>query len=260
MLYAKEYIGSIGVGVTVPQLIRADDDKVYVVKLKNNRLGMKVLVNEFIASRLGIIGELCFPSSDVITLSEEFIKNSKKLTRLKAMAGLHFATYYLRSSKYVHHYHLRAVRNKTQFAGVMLFDHLFHNADRTLNGKNMLVRREIDGYHMYAIDNSHLIGSGRWTKENLAIMIHGVKLNKRRAYGTLLRHYLKESDFTAYVEKFLAISEAQIKEIVDDIPEEWLSDIETREELQRFLLARCAMAEEVATMLTALIPNENGGT
>lgn len=259
MLYAKEYIGSIGIGVTVPQLIRADDDNVYVVKLKNNRLGMKVLVNEFIASRLGNMMELCFPASDMITLTDEFINSSKRLTRMKVIAGLHFATYYLRSSKYVHHYHLHAVTNKKEFAGVMLFDHLLHNADRTLNGKNMLIRREIDGYRMYAIDNSHLLGSGRWEKESLRVMINGVKLNKRRAYGTLLRHYLQESDFMPYVEKFEAITKQQVDQIVDDIPEEWLSDIETRAELKLFLLARCAMAREVAAMLIALIPNVDGG-
>lgn len=259
MLYAKEYIGSIGIGVTVPQLIRADDDNVYVVKLKNNRLGMKVLVNEFIASRLGVLINLCFPASDTITFTDEFINSSKRLRRLKVMEGLHFATYYLRGSKYVHRYHLHAVTNKKEFAGVMLFDHLFHNVDRTLNGKNMLIRREIDGYRMYAIDNSHLFGSGRWKKENLAIMINGVKLNKRRAYGTLLRHYLQESDFTPYVEKFQTITKEQLDQIVDNIPEEWLDDAETREELKLFLLARCAMAGEVAAMLISLIPNINGG-
>ncbi|WP_110954269.1 HipA family kinase [Anaerosinus massiliensis] len=260
MLFAKEYIGAIGVGVTVPRLIRADDDETYVVKLKNNRLGTKVLVNEYIASRIGQLTDLCFPRSDMMTLTEEFIKSSKRLVRARVIAGLHFATYYLRDCKYVHHYHLQAVTNKQQFAGVMLFDHLFHNGDRTLNGKNMLIRREIDGYRMYAIDNSHLFGSGRWEKENLAIMLNGVKLNKRRAYGTLLRHYLQEGDFVSYVEKFQTITKEQIEQIVDDIPEEWLSDIETRAELKTFLLTRCKMAEEVAAMLTASIPNVNGGS
>ena len=50
MLEAVEYIGRVGVGVTSPSLIKGDDGFTYVVKMQNNRLGTKVLVNEYIAA------------------------------------------------------------------------------------------------------------------------------------------------------------------------------------------------------------------
>ncbi|HWQ62155.1 MAG TPA: HipA family kinase, partial [Negativicutes bacterium] len=66
MLTALEHLGATARGVTSPQLFRADDGRVYVVKLQNNRLGPKVLANELIAARLGVALGLCFPPGGVI--------------------------------------------------------------------------------------------------------------------------------------------------------------------------------------------------
>ena len=66
MLKADMYMGRVGVGVTSPSLIKADDGYIYVVKMKNNRLGTKVLVNEYIAAWMGKKLNLPFPFSDCI--------------------------------------------------------------------------------------------------------------------------------------------------------------------------------------------------
>lgn len=255
MLYAKKYLGSAKVGVTAPILVRADDEAAYVVKLKNNRLGAKVLVNEYIASRFAEYVDLCFPPSDVITFTEEFIAGSRRLTKRKARPGLHFASKYIDHASYVHRYHMGFVKNKDQIAGVMLFDHLMHNADRTLNGKNMLLKRAQDGYILYAIDNSHLFGSGRWRTENLPVWADRVKINRRRAYGTMLKHYLRPEDFRPYVEQFKMMDEEKIAAIVDSIPAEWLDDDAAREALKDFLVKRCAGADLIAEKLADFIPD-----
>ena len=43
MLTAVEYLGSVGLGVTVPRVFRADDGNIYVVKLQNNPMGTKAV-------------------------------------------------------------------------------------------------------------------------------------------------------------------------------------------------------------------------
>lgn len=257
MLHAEKYLRPVGIGVTQPHLLRCDDGNVYVVKLQGNRLGPKVLVNEYIAARFAALVPLCFPPGGVIEITADFLRSCLQLRRTAAR-GLHFGTRYLGRASYVHRHNLAFVQNKKEIAGVMLFDHLMHNADRTLNGKNMLLRREADGYKLYAIDNSHLFGSGRWRADRLEALAESVQVNRRRAYGTLLRHYLTAEDFAPYAAQFEAISEAQIASIVDDIPAQWLDDAAARDALKAFLCKRCAYASLIASRIAESIPNVDG--
>ena len=259
MLQAEKYLRPVGIGVTRPHLLRCDDGNIYVVKFQNNRLGPKVLVNEYIAARFAEYVPLCFPPGGIVEVAADFLRRCPPLRRLGVVSGRHFGARYLSHARYVHRANLAFARNKKEIAGVMLFDHLMHNADRTLNGKNMLLRREADGWRLYAIDNSHLFGSGRWRTERLEALAGRVSINRRRAYGALLRHYLTAEDFAPYIERFEAIGEAEIASIVDGIPAEWLGDAAARAALKAFLSKRCACASRIAACIAASIPNDDGG-
>lgn len=260
MLTAEAYLGRVGVGVTSPRLVRADDDRVYVVKLKDNRLGMKVLINEYIAAQLGQKMQLAFPESSCILFSEDFIRRYQHRFKGKVSEGIHFASRYIEGSKYVHSYHLPRVLNRSAFAGVILFDHFMHNADRTLNGKNMLVCREKEGYRLYAIDNSHLFGSGRWRPEKLSRLATRVSLNRRRAFGALLKRYLKRSDFVPYISLLKTISEEEFSVVLDGVPEEWRLPEQEKAALLTFWQRRLPLTDWVAEQVMELIPNQNGGS
>ena len=160
MLTAQEYLGSVGIGVTSPQLFRADDDKVYVVKLQNNCMGTKVLVNEYLACWFGLHMELCFPPGDFIEIDEQVLKKKRRFQGVRFSRGPHFASQYIYNNHYVGKHDLRSAVNKSAMAGVMLFDHMFHNVDRTKNRKNLLVCRVNSADVLYAIDNSHLFVRG----------------------------------------------------------------------------------------------------
>ncbi len=259
MLKADMYMGRVGVGVTSPSLIKADDGYIYVVKMKNNRLGTKVLVNEYIAAWMGKKLNLPFPFSDCIELSDEFISQNRRL-HIKMKAGIHFASRYLKKTKYVHYYHMPYVINKPEFAGVILFDHFMLNEDRTLNGKNILISKVEAGYQMYAIDNSHLFGSGRWLTEKLPTLVHQFKLNKRRAFGSLLKHDLKKEDFTEYMNKIKLIKDEEIEEFICKIPEEWGMQEKDKAAIGHFIKCRRDIVEDITGKIIASIPNVHGST
>ncbi|VBB06566.1 Hypothetical protein LUCI_1802 [Lucifera butyrica] len=255
MLVAVEYMGPMGVGVTTPQVFRADNHKLYVVKLQKNRMGAKVLVNEWLAARIGQMMELCFPPSDLIMISDRLLAGNK-YRQVKGMApGPHFACQYISSTRYVERYSLSKAINKEQMAGVILFDHLFHNWDRIWNRKNLLIRREKEGYRVYAIDNSHLFRRGVWNIESLRTLAGEIKVNHRRAYGMLLKHFLSARHFQPYVRKFEQITDEELAILVDDIPWEWLPREDEREALFLFLLTRRDMVKEIASRLCSLIPD-----
>lgn len=254
MLQAVKYLHRVGVGVTVPCLFVGNDGHTYVVKFKNNRLGAKVLVNEYLAAQLGKLAELCFPASGLIEIPEQVIRQSVSLRRRHVKPGVHFASRYISHVQYLQHYHLPKICNRQEIAGVILFDHIMHNEDRTLNRKNMLVKREAEGYRFYAIDNSHLFGSGRWRNSRIIALIDRVTINDRRAYGSLLRHYLTPDDFRPYIDKFEAISQQQLMALINSIPQEWLCDEPTKELLQQFIGKRCQYATLIAERIFEKIP------
>jgi hypothetical protein len=259
MLKAVKYFGDVGIGVTSPQLFRADDRKIYVVKLQYGQLGSKVLANEFIAAKIGGIMGLCFPFSDIIEITEEIISQSSHLTRLGAIPGLHFASRFLNHTEYMKKNNLNKAVNTLEMAGVILFDHMFHNSDRNNNTKNILLRKEHTGFRIYAIDNSHLIRSGKWTLKTINSLSGAIFPYCRQSYGLLLKDHLSPQDFLPYIEKVANISDEDIESLVQQIPGEWLPDSAERQALEKFITIRKGMVEKVWDVLCNHIPKSRGG-
>ncbi|MDR1703027.1 MAG: hypothetical protein LBR56_09630 [Sporomusaceae bacterium] len=261
MFVAVDYLGPVGVGATTPQIFRAIDTrthgkaKIYIVKFSNNKLGAKVLVNELLALRFGEVLGLCFPPGGIIEIPRETIIKSRRLLSFRAMPGQHFASEFLRGAEYLGRHNIHLAVNKEQMAGVMLFDHMFYNLDRTWNRKNLIIRREREGFKIYAIDNSHLFRRGRWTSEWLEELEDGFNVNSRRSFGLLLKHYLYPDDFFWWADKIRAVSNRQIELLVDSIPAQWLPDKAERYSLKHFIFKRRDMADQIACRLVELIPD-----
>ncbi|WP_425061013.1 hypothetical protein SCACP_17800 [Sporomusa carbonis] len=259
MLIAVEHLGSVGVGITSPQYFRANDGRVYVVKLQNNRLGLKVLVNEFLAAKIGELMYLRFPPSNIIETNEETLQRSPLLAEQGVNPGRHFASQYLDNTEYLGKSNLEKASNVSEMAGIILFDHMFHNADRTNNRKNILLRREADRYTIYAIDNSHLFRSGKWTLDSITNLEKRKKTYYRFSFGMLLKDCLSPQDFLPYLDKVTTISNGQIDQLVQAIPSEWLPDAAERQALAQYIKIRCNMAEEIWNTLCKYIPKARGG-
>ena len=260
MLTALEYLGSVGIGVTSPQLFRANDDKIYVVKLQNNCIGTKVLVNEYVACWFGLHMDLCFPPGDFIEIDEQVLRRKRRLKRAGISRGPHFASQYIHNNRYVTKHDLKKAVNKRAMAGVMLFDHMFHNVDRTKNRKNLLVRREEAVDVLYAIDNSHLFVRGRWNAQSLGKLAEQIIVNRWRSYGWLLKHFFVPSDFAPYVARVTTISQEELAQLVCSIPQVWLPSDEERAALLGYMISRCNMIEDIVGKLYESIPDIHRST
>jgi hypothetical protein len=253
-LTAVAYFGSMKIGVTSPQLFRGTDQQLYVVKLLGNKVGPKALANEFLAAELGSQLKLCFPVSGIISIDEVLLKRSRRLRKAGIVAGPHFACKFISNAFYADRVSLSRVVNKSEMAGVMLFDHLVHNVDRTVNRKNIIIRREATGYHMYAIDHSHLFKRGRWTVEQLSDLANDLSVNTRRTYGLLLKHFLKPEDFIPYARAIREWSDEYLAQTVAAIPEQWLAEQTERQALLQHLIHRRDLIDQITARLIGLIP------
>lgn len=145
-------------------------------------------------------------------------------------------------------------------AGVMLFDHMFHNIDRTKNRKNLLVRLQDSAYVLYAIDNSHLFVRGRWNIKTLEKLAEKIVVNRRRAYGWLLTYFFTSGDFSPYAARVREIKKEDLVQLVESIPQEWLPKIEERDALFNYMLRRCQMVDQIVLRLCQSIPDVNRRT
>lgn len=259
MLVAVEHLGNVGVGITSPQYFLANDGRVYVVKLQNNRLGLKVLVNEFLAAGFGAMINLRFPPSNIIEINDEILQKSPDLCEQGVRPGRHFASQYLDNTEYLCKSNLEKASNTSEMAGIILFDHMFHNADRTNNRKNILLRKEDQKYFIYAIDNSHLFKSGRWTLDSLISLENRKKTYYRFAFRMILKDYLSPQDFVPYLDKVNNIRNTQIDKLLSAIPVEWLPEDAERHALEHYIRIRCTMVEEIWSKLCKYIPKSRGG-
>src|ERR1700761_1574048 len=80
------------------QLMLASDNHLYVVKFSNNPQHVRVLANEWLATRLAAAVGLAVPPAEVIEVTDWLIQNTRDLTieqrggALRCEAGLHFAS------------------------------------------------------------------------------------------------------------------------------------------------------------------------
>jgi hypothetical protein len=253
MLNAVDYLGPAATGATSPQLFRGDDGRVYVVKLQNNRLGPKALANEFLGGHLGASLGLCFPPNGIIRLEESVLRRS----RLGGVtAGRHYASLYFSGTDFLNSRNLAKAANLRELAGVLLFDNIVQNVDRTLNRRNLLLRREGKGYRAYAIDNSHLFRRAQWTEELLSRLAEKTEINRHGVYGSLLKHWLRPADFTPYLERLKTWTDGFLADAVAAIPGEWLPQSGERQAAVHYLKSRRDKVAKVITCLTAFIPAE----
>ena len=260
MLLAEEYLGEVGVGATSPLFFRADDGHIYIVKIIANPLGGKVLANEYIASCFGRILGLPFPVSDYFCITKEWLEQYPYLTEGGISVGIHFASRYLEDVRYVTSESLSAIVNRNEVAGMVLFDHLFHNADRTHNRKNMLLSpNENSMYTLYGIDHSHLFRSGRWTSYSLRDWEYRIRIYDQNLYGSFLSNWIYANDFLPYVYTVRELDIDVIKDILRSIPREWLPDSEERKALFHFIKTRFELVSDIYRKICEHIPIAHGG-
>ena len=249
MLTAVEYLGAVGVGVTSPQYFRGDDGKMYVVKFQPCGSESKVAVSEWLAAELGERLGLPFPAYALMEIDRHLIEPHAHLSTIGMTAGRHFASCFLGNAVYASKINLTKAANITEMAGIILFDHIFHNADRAKNKRNILLCPFEEELRIVAIDNSHLFRSSRWNAGTLARLGRDITVYAARNYRKLLKDILVMEDFLPFCERIKNISPEQVNHIISNIPVEWLPVDDERHSLAEYVGMRLAMVEEICDRL-----------
>ncbi len=210
------YVTPLREGGSLPAIVEADDGFLYVLKFRGAGQGVKALIAELIGGELARALGLKMPEIVFATLDDSFSKtepDEEIQDLLHASVGLNLGVHYLSGS--ITYDPIVKMIEPTIASKIVLLDYILTNVDRTPRNTNMLM----------------------WHKE-LWLIDHGASLyfhhswenweeQSKRAFVGIKDHVLlaQASEIEAVVEEFCATLTPQlIHEIVNLIPDEWLSD------------------------------------
>lgn len=235
------YVTPLREGGSLPAIVEADDDGLYVLKFRGAGQGVKALIAELLAGEIGrVLGlrvpEIVFVELDAALARTEPDPEIQDL--IKASGGLNLALDYLPGS--ITFDPLVAPPDSKLASQIVWFDALVANVDRTPRNANMLVWHK----DLWLIDH----GAAFYFHHNW----DNFAGNRRNPFKQIKDHILLA--FAAEIEKVDAelsrkLTPEVLRDIVALIPDEWLDNpIQQREIYFEFLTERLnaprAFAEE----------------
>jgi hypothetical protein len=230
-------------------LMLASDSNLYVVKFSNNPQHIRVLANEWLATRLGAAIGLAVPPSEIIEVSDWLIRNTLDLTvesrsgAQPCQAGLHFASRWVgglmpgQVIDYLPQAQLLEVRNLDEFAGVLALDKWTCN----INGRQAVflkTRRERQ-YRALFIDQGYCFHAGDW--KFIDMTLGGVF-----AENTVYRGVTGWPSFEPWLSRLENLEPETVWAIAEAIPPHWYgADLSALEVLVEKLLARRSRVREL---------------
>ncbi|WP_054851857.1 HipA family kinase [Olleya sp. ITB9] len=134
-----QYITPLREGGSLPAIVKADDDFLYVLKFRGAGQGKKALIAEFIGGELARAIGLKVPELVFMNLDDSFSKtepDEEIQDLLKFSVGLNLGLHYLSGS--ITFDPLASVADPLTASKVVLLDSIISNIDRTVKNPNVL--------------------------------------------------------------------------------------------------------------------------
>jgi HipA-like kinase len=206
-------------------LMRARDGHFYVVKFQNNPQHLRVLANEFLATRLAERVGLPVPVADIVDVSPWLIENTPAL-RIEigssvtlCSAGPQFGARYVCDPgegvvfDYLPESMMARVKNSGSFAGMLVVDKWLGNA----NGRQAVFWKKGPErkYTVTFIDQGYCFNAGEWNFPDSAL--RGVY-----ARNSVYEQVSGWESFDPWLRRVETFDPEAIREIAGEIPPQWL--------------------------------------
>lgn len=209
-----QYVQPLREGGSLPAIVKADDDFLYVLKFRGAGQGKKALIAEFIGGELARAIGLNVPELVFLNLDDSFSKtepDEEIQDLLKFSVGLNLGLHFLSSA--ITYDPLVSKVDAFTASKIVILDSLISNIDRTAKNTNLLNWNK----ELWVIDNgASLYFHHNWqTWENhLTRTFPLIKDHVLLAKATVL------DEASSAIKK--TINRDVIAEIISNIPEDWL--------------------------------------
>ena len=206
------------------QLMLGADGHAYVVKFQNNPQHMRVLANEYLASKLALAAGLTVPEIDIVEVGSWLIEHTQELemdlgrTRERCVPGLHFGSRFVgglmpgQVMDYLPEEQLLAIKNLSEFAGILALDKWTGNA----NGRQAVFARKARErrYRAVFIDFGYCFHAGDWKFED--VPLRGVYYR-----NDVYREIAGWETFEPWLSRIETMPAEKVWEAARDIPPQW---------------------------------------
>ena len=240
---ATRYVTPLREGGSLPAIVEADDDGLYVLKFRGAGQGTKALIAELVAGELARAIGLPIPEIVFVALDVELARSEPDAEiqdLIRASGGINLALDYLPGSVT---FDPLAERPASDLASAIVwFDAFIGNVDRTARNANLLVWHR----DLWLIDH----GAALYFHHDWARAMG----NARNAFPLIKDHVLLPfADDLAAADARLAamVTPALLAGIVAAIPDDWLPDDATFDGAQPKALQRRAYVDYLSGRLQA---------
>lgn len=209
-----QYVHPLREGGSLPAIVKADDGFLYVLKFRGAGQGKKALIAEFIGGELARAMGLKVPELVFMNLDDSFSKtepDEEIQDLLKFSIGLNLGLHFLSSA--ITFDPLVSKVDAMTASKVVLLDSIIINIDRTAKNTNLLHWNN----ELWVIDNGasfYFHHDWKTWQNHLGRTFPLIKDHVLLDRATNLKEASKEIQQSIHQDK--------IKEIVDNIPEDWL--------------------------------------
>jgi len=212
------YVTPLREGGSLPAIIEADDDGMYVLKFRGAGQGTKALVAELIAGELARAAGLLVPELVFVNLDPEIAKTEPDpeiQDLIRASGGLNLGLDYLPGSVM---FDPVAEKPDAELASrIVWFDAYVTNLDRTPRNANMLMWHR----RLWLIDHGAAMYFHHAWKD--------MDQRSKDPYALIKEHILLPfADALEAADEAMTavITEAVIKDVVDLVPDDWMKEHE----------------------------------
>ena len=231
------------------QLMLGADGQVYVVKFQNNPQHMRVLANEFLASRIAAAAGLTAPETELVEVSSWLVENTPELeidlgrTRVRCAAGLQFGSRFVgglmpgQVVDYLPEEQMAEIKNLAEFAGILALDKWTGNA----NGRQAVFQRKQRErrYRAVFIDYGYCFHAGEWKFEDAPL--RGVYYR-----NDVYREIRGWESFEPWLTRLETLPAETVWAAANEVPPEWYGgDLSEMEALVEKLLQRKSRIREL---------------
>jgi hypothetical protein len=213
---ASRYVTPLREGGSLPAIVEADDDGLYVLKFRGAGQGPKALIAELLAGEIGRLAGLPIPEIVFVMLPPDLARtepDAEIQSLIGASGGLNLALDYLPGS--VTYDPLVFHPDAELASAVVWFDAFVCNVDRTARNVNMLMWHR----RLWLIDHgAALYFHHAWTQRDQ----HALTPFARIKDHVLLKLASRLAEVDAKMKTRMTID--QIAAIVELVPEVWLAD------------------------------------
>ncbi|TYB76883.1 HipA family kinase [Bizionia myxarmorum] len=239
-----QYINPLREGGSLPAIVKADDDFLYVLKFRGAGQGKKALIAELLGGEIARAIGLNVPELVFMNLDDSFSKtepDEEIQDLLKFSVGLNLGLHYLSSA--ITFDPLASKIDAMTASKIVILDSLISNIDRTAKNTNLLVWNK----EIWVIDN----GASFYFHHNWPTWENHLT----RTFPLIKDHVLlefAENLKEASLEIKEKLTNLKTQEIIALIPEDWLrhendtiSPIEIRAAYKTYIEAKLAMIDNL---------------